>query len=91
MRIEQKWFIKDNTLLISLLRFHVTIQTICIENNIQYQLIVSTGPQEERLFLTFNTLEEAVRKKKKIIAFATTQEEIKSTYQTLFTEKKKKK
>lgn len=74
------WFVKDNNLSISLMRFHVEIKTKKSQNNIYYSLKVINSNREEQT-LDFYTLEEAIAFTETIINKSENINEIINEYQ----------
>ncbi len=82
------WYIHKNNLSISLMRFHVFIQILCMEENIHYLLQINDG-QGEKIVLSFPTLEEAISFTENEIVLAPSLVEIKKIYEETFQEKQK--
>lgn len=61
-RIEKNhWFVKENELSISLMKFHVGIRQITKEEeNITYWQIVITNSDMDKLYMNFATLEDCI-------------------------------
>jgi len=77
------WYIKDNDIKVSLLKFHVTI-SICKNNkNIYYSLKVIDGDRKELVF-NFYTLEDAIAFTEDTISNCHDRSEIVSKYEDLF-------
>lgn len=56
---KNRWFIKENELSISLMRFHVSIKITKNEKKVFYPLVVTDSDQKTARF-NFSSLEEAV-------------------------------
>ena len=54
------WFIKNNELSISLIRYYVSIELVFSENDINALLMVTKGEGENRHYLSFLSLEDAI-------------------------------
>lgn len=81
------WYIVDNSLLISLLRFHVKISIINNNDNLIFSLEI-VNSNMETLLLYFNTLEEAISFTENIISNKNNFIEIATSYQESREEKK---
>ena len=82
------WFINENDLTISLMRFHVKIQLKQAKERIIVQLII-TDQEQKNLSFHFNTLEEAITFTERIIDKSANNQEIIDKYME-FQEKKEK-
>ncbi len=81
------WYIEDNSLLISLLRFHVKISIINNNDNLIFSLEIVNSNMES-LLLYFNTLEEAISFTENVISNKNNLIEIATSYQESREEKK---
>ena len=80
------WYINDNHMSISLLRFYVDIEITTNDIFIILQMTVIDEGQK-KLVLDFYTLEDAIYFTEDIITCGSTLEEITSMYQELFSNK----
>ena len=73
------WFIKDNTIQISLMRFYIEITILKNNDSIYYKLEVIDNSKTELIF-NFYTLEDAITFTEEIINSCYTIEEISTIY-----------
>lgn len=81
------WFVGDNELSISFLRYHVSIRILKNDKTIFYQLEVMNSNREVLLF-NFYSLEDAIIFTEQIIQKSKTLKEIVKSYQEQFKEEK---
>ena len=76
------WFLNDNELTISLMRFFVKIQILMNDEFIYYQLVVKS--EDDSLTFNFYSLEDAVCFCEKVISQCKNKDEIVDKYKELF-------
>ena len=83
-RIElNHWFVKDNQISISLMRFYVRINILKNSDTIYYQLTVINSNREE-VTINFYTIEDAITFTEQIINKCNNNEEIINKYKMMF-------
>lgn len=87
-RIEKNhWYIKENKLDISLMKFYVSIEITKNDKNVFYRLTVTDEEMQELVF-NFYTLEDAIFFTEDIISKCFTTKEVIEKYQELYSQKK---
>lgn len=76
------WYVRDNELSISLMRFHVSIDTVLENNDIIFKLTVNNS-NIEKLYLDFKSLESAINFTENIISVSNDYDEILEKYNKL--------
>ncbi len=77
--VEFHWYIKENKLAISLMRFHVSIDPKIDEETLQYKMKIVDSSMDN-ISLNFNSLEEAMTFTEEIVSKKTDIEEISEEY-----------
>ena len=83
------WFINDNELCISLMRFYVGIYVSVKDNELNYEL-KGVDIKGDELTLTFNTIEDAIAFTEDVINYSSDLDSIEAKCNGLYDDKVKK-
>ncbi len=83
------WYINDNELAITLMRYYVSIMLVNDEGDISFKLTVAGGAGSKEMNLSFSNLEDAIVFTEDVISQCKSFDEIKKVYyDTLYDNKK---
>ena len=85
-----RWFIKDNAISRSLMRFHIEIKVLSEENNIKCVLKVTDSNMKSIIFY-FDTIEESISFIQNVVNSALSFKEIQEKYREIYKEEKNEK